>query len=67
VKETLHSVIESLIDGEEGFQKIGEDLKDESLRHSFTAESLKHASFRAVNWRRCFAAKENPTPRKAAV
>jgi len=29
VRDTLHSVIESLIDGQEGFQTIGEHLKDE--------------------------------------
>jgi uncharacterized protein (TIGR02284 family) len=46
VKEILHSVIESLIDGQEGFQKIGEHLKDETLRRYFAAESLKRASFR---------------------
>jgi uncharacterized protein (TIGR02284 family) len=46
VQDTLHSVIESLIDGQEGFQKIGEHLKDETLRHYFAAESLKRASFR---------------------
>jgi uncharacterized protein (TIGR02284 family) len=46
VQETLHSVIESLIDGQEGFQKIGERLKDETLRRYFAAESLKRASFR---------------------
>jgi uncharacterized protein (TIGR02284 family) len=46
VKETLHSVIESLVDGQEGFQKIGEHLKDETLRRYFAAESLKRASFR---------------------
>src|SRR3984885_4057270 len=46
VQDTLHSVIESLIDGQEGFQKIGEHLKDETLRRYFAAESLKRASFR---------------------
>ena len=46
VRDTLHSVIESLIDGQEGFQKIGEHLKDETLRRYFAAESLKRASFR---------------------
>jgi uncharacterized protein (TIGR02284 family) len=46
VQETLHFVIESLIDGQEGFQKIGEHLKDETLRRYFAAESLKRASFR---------------------
>jgi len=42
----LRSVIESLIDGQEGFQKIGENLKDETLKRYFLAESLKRASFR---------------------
>jgi uncharacterized protein (TIGR02284 family) len=46
VRDTLHSVIESLIDGQEGFQTIGEHLKDETLRRYFAAESLKRASFR---------------------
>ena len=46
VKETLHFVIENLIDGQEGFQKIGEHLKDETLRRYFASESLKRASFR---------------------
>ena len=46
VHNTLHSVIESLIDGQDGFQKIGEQLKDETLRRYFAVESLKRASFR---------------------
>ena len=46
VEETLRSVIQSLIDGQEGFQKIGEHLKDETLRRYFAAESLKRAEFR---------------------
>jgi uncharacterized protein (TIGR02284 family) len=46
VESTLRSVIESLIDGQEGFQKIGEELKDETLKRYFLAESLKRASFR---------------------
>lgn len=46
VEETLRSVIEILIDGQEGFEKIGEHLKDESLRRYFAAESLKRAQFR---------------------
>jgi uncharacterized protein (TIGR02284 family) len=46
VEETLRSVIQSLIDGQEGFQTIGEHLKDESLRRYFAAESLKRAEFR---------------------
>jgi uncharacterized protein (TIGR02284 family) len=46
VEETLRSVIQSLIDGQEGFQTIGEHLKDETLRHFFKAESLKRAQFR---------------------
>ncbi len=46
VEETLRSVIESLIDGQEGFQKIGDELKDESLKRRFLQESLTRASFR---------------------
>jgi uncharacterized protein (TIGR02284 family) len=46
VEETLRSVIQSLIDGQEGFQNIGEHLKDENLRRYFAAESLKRAQFR---------------------
>jgi uncharacterized protein (TIGR02284 family) len=46
VKETLHDVIERLIDGQEGFQKIGEHLKDETLKKYFFAESLKRSQFR---------------------
>jgi len=45
-EETLRSVIESLIDGQEGFQKIGENLNDETLKRYFLAESLKRARFR---------------------
>jgi uncharacterized protein (TIGR02284 family) len=46
VEDTLRSVIETLIDGQEGFQKIGDALKDETLKHYFLAESLKRARFR---------------------
>jgi hypothetical protein len=46
VIETLHDVIESLIDGQEGFQKIGEHLKDETQKKYFFAESLKRSQFR---------------------
>jgi uncharacterized protein (TIGR02284 family) len=46
VKKTLHSVIESLIDGQEGMKAIGHELKDEKLKTFFLAESLKRAEFR---------------------
>jgi uncharacterized protein (TIGR02284 family) len=46
VEETLRSVIESLIDGQEDFQKIGDNLKDQTLKRYFLAESLKRAQFR---------------------
>ena len=46
VEDTLHSVIHSLVDGQEGFQKLGEHLKDDTLKRYFMAESLKRASFR---------------------
>jgi len=48
VEETLRDVIQSLIDGQEGFQKIGEHLKDPTLKSYFMAESLKRASFRGA-------------------
>jgi uncharacterized protein (TIGR02284 family) len=46
VEGTLRTIIESLVDGQEGFQKIGEELKDETLKRYFLAESLKRAAFR---------------------
>jgi len=46
VQDTLRAVIQSLIDGQEGFQQIGEHLKDDTLKRYFMAESLKRASFR---------------------
>lgn len=51
LKETessLRSVIESLIDGQEGFKKIGEELKDPTLKEYFLAESLTRAQFRGT-------------------
>jgi uncharacterized protein (TIGR02284 family) len=45
-EETLRLIIDSLIDGQEGFQKIGDEIKDESLKRYFLAESLKRAQFR---------------------
>jgi len=42
----LRLVIEKLIDSQESFQKIGEELKDETAREFFLAESLKRAHFR---------------------
>jgi uncharacterized protein (TIGR02284 family) len=46
VEEALRLVIENLIDGQEGLKKIGDELKDEQLKHFFLSESLKRASFR---------------------
>ncbi|SDF63239.1 PA2169 family four-helix-bundle protein [Terriglobus roseus] len=49
LKETesvLKDVIERLIDGQEGFKEIGENLHDETLKRYFLAESLKRASFK---------------------
>jgi len=46
IDSTLRSVIQSLIDGQEGFQKIGDDLEDGTLKRYFYAESLKRAEFR---------------------
>jgi uncharacterized protein (TIGR02284 family) len=44
--DTLRSVIQSLIDGQDGFKKIGEQLKDDTIKRYFLAESLRRASFR---------------------
>ena len=46
VEETLRSVIEVLIDGQQSFQEIGEHLQEETLRRFFASESLKRAQFR---------------------
>ena len=46
VEDTLNSVISILIDGQEGFQKIGDELEDENLRLHFLSESLTRAQFR---------------------
>jgi uncharacterized protein (TIGR02284 family) len=46
VEETLRLVIDNLIDGQEGFQKLGDEIKDETLKRYFLAESLKRAQFR---------------------
>jgi len=51
LKETesaLRSVIQALIDGQEGFKKLGEQIKDETLKDYFLAESLTRAQFRGV-------------------
>lgn len=51
LKETqsaLRNVIQALIDGQEGFKMIGEDIKDETLKEYFLAESLTRAQFRGV-------------------
>ena len=43
---TLRTVIEALIDGQEGFRRIGEALRDEALKRYFLEESLTRAEFR---------------------
>jgi len=51
LKETesaLRSVIQVLIDAQEGFQKFGEQIKSEALKEYFLAESLTRAQFRGV-------------------
>ena len=48
-ESTLRSVIQALIDGQEGFQKIGEQLKNETLKEYFLAESLTRANFAAYS------------------
>jgi uncharacterized protein (TIGR02284 family) len=46
LESTLRLVIETLIDGQEGLQTIGDNLKDETLKRHFLAESLRRAEFR---------------------
>jgi uncharacterized protein (TIGR02284 family) len=46
LEATLRSVIDSLIDGQEGFQKFGDELKDPDLKRYFLKESLERAQFR---------------------
>jgi uncharacterized protein (TIGR02284 family) len=45
-EEALRMVIQTLIDGQEGFQKIGDELTDETLKRYFLGESLTRAQFR---------------------
>ena len=46
VEDTLRSIIVSLIDAQKGFQRLGENLKDEMFKKYFLWESLKRAAFR---------------------
>jgi len=47
MKRALHSLIRTLQDSQKGFADIGEQLKDDTLKRYFLAESLKRANFRA--------------------
>ena len=46
IEQALRNVIQNLIDGQEGFKQIGDELKDETHKRYFLAESLKRAQFR---------------------
>jgi len=46
MEDTLTTVIDNLVDSQDGFQKIGDELKDENLRLYFLSESLTRAQFR---------------------
>ncbi len=46
MEDALLSVIDNLIDSQEGFQTIGDHMQDENLRLYFLAESLTRAQFR---------------------
>jgi uncharacterized protein (TIGR02284 family) len=48
VESALRSVIQALIDGQDGFKKIGEQMKDETLKDYFLSESLTRAQFRGT-------------------
>jgi uncharacterized protein (TIGR02284 family) len=45
-EEALRNVIQILIDGQEGFKHVGDELKDQTHKRYFLAESLKRAQFR---------------------
>jgi uncharacterized protein (TIGR02284 family) len=45
-ESSLRSVIDILIDSQDGFQKIAEELEDEGLKRWFLEESLRRAEFR---------------------
>lgn len=45
-EDTLRILVEHLIDAQEGLLAIGDDAKNETLKHHFLAESLKRAQFR---------------------
>jgi uncharacterized protein (TIGR02284 family) len=47
-ESALRSVIQVLIDAQDGFQKLGEQIKNETLKEYFLAESLTRAQFRGV-------------------
>jgi uncharacterized protein (TIGR02284 family) len=46
IEDSLYSVIEVLLDSQEGFQKIGEEIKDPVVRAYLLDESLRRAEFR---------------------
>ena len=43
---TLRLLIDHLVDEQDGLKSIAEDMKDESLKRTLLAESLKRAEFR---------------------
>jgi uncharacterized protein (TIGR02284 family) len=45
-EDALRTVIESLIDDQDGFRKIGEARHDQTLKRYFLDESLQRAEFR---------------------
>jgi uncharacterized protein (TIGR02284 family) len=47
-ESALRSIIQTLIDGQENFRNIGEQVQDEKLKEYFFAESLTRALFRGV-------------------
>ena len=45
--DLLRGLINTLIDGQEGYQTIGQDLKDDKVKRYFLAESARRAEFKA--------------------
>jgi uncharacterized protein (TIGR02284 family) len=47
LEQILRKVMQALTDSEEGFQKVGEEVKDPGLRRYFLEESSMRAQFRS--------------------
>jgi uncharacterized protein (TIGR02284 family) len=65
-ESAMQQVIERLMDSREALQQIGNEIKDESLKHYFLGESLKRAEFcgeieSVLHWEGAHEIKESGT------